>query len=134
MNREHPLPTVPETSAFPALTCKAAALVLAVVAFLAVREYLLATWAPTEVTGLAIRQMQPDNAAAEDLRSASQARNWLLSGWAVLLVAVLAAAGVFWNDLAPAAEPDEAEAWVSPPVEQRADHESSPSPEQGEVR
>jgi hypothetical protein len=90
MSSEHP---------FAYLAGKGAVWLLALVAFLGLRECLL-VFHPDHVTGLAIRQMQPNDTAAEELRVASQGRAWLLSGWAVLAFAVLTGAGLFWHDLA----------------------------------
>jgi hypothetical protein len=90
MSSEHPLPD---------FVGKGAVWLLALVAFVGVREYLLVCH-PDDVTGLAIRQMQRDTTAAEELRAVSLGRAWLLSGWAVLAFAVLTGTGLFWRDLA----------------------------------
>jgi hypothetical protein len=123
MSSEHP---------FSSLAGKGAVWLLALVAFVGLREYLLVCH-PDHMTGLAIRQMQPDNTAAEELRAVSQGRAWLLSGWAVLAFAVLSGAGLFWHDLARLADgsPDDGDHLADP---QPQPEESVHSPEQGELR
>jgi hypothetical protein len=75
-------------------------LLLAVIGYFAVREYLLLTTAPATLTDLALQQMQPSDEAAETLRLADGSKNWLLSGWSVLLFTGVAAVCLFRNELA----------------------------------
>ncbi len=80
-------------------------LALAAVLGLAALELGMLRPAPEELTQLALRQLEPSDGAAQDLRTADAAKNWwLLAGPAGLL---LFGALLFWDDV---------ERWWSPPL------------------
>jgi hypothetical protein len=71
----------------------------AVVALVIVREQVLLTTAPTEITELAVQQMQPSDEAASALRVADRSQNWLSSGWAMCLVLGVLTSCLFSKEL-----------------------------------
>jgi hypothetical protein len=104
-------------SANQAVATRVVFLCLAVAAFLVAREYLLVTWLPAELNDLSLQQMRPDDRAAQDLRSADSTKNWLSTGWAVLVFAGVVAAGLFHRELMQLIEPETSEAEVGVPAQ-----------------
>ena len=85
---------------------RVALLCLAVAAFIVTRECLLVTWIPVELNDLSLQQMRPDDRAAQNLRSADSAKNWLLTIWTVFVFAGAVAVGLFRRDLLRLVEPE----------------------------
>jgi hypothetical protein len=66
------------------------------------REALALGAGPTRMADLSVRQLESSDDAAEALRLADGGKNWLLSGWPVLLVGVATVAALFGPDVAQA--------------------------------
>jgi hypothetical protein len=81
---------------------KFAILAAVVAGCLLARECLLLGAGPTHLADLSVRQLDNSDESAEALRLADGGKNWLLSGWPVLVVAGATAAGLFGGDVARA--------------------------------
>jgi hypothetical protein len=79
------------------LATKLGVLLLAIVACWILRDYALLASDPTELADLTVRQMENSAGAAEALRVADAAKNWLAAAWPALVVGLLAAC-LFWDD------------------------------------